>query len=423
MRFLHAADVHLDSPLAAVADRGGDLADAFVGATRRALTNLVDLALTERVDFVLFAGDLWDGDWKDAHAGLFFARQTARLAQAGVPTLIVAGNHDAAAANADKLQWPDNVHFFAARKPETRLLLDGRVAVHGQGFARRDVADNLARGYPARTAGAFNIGLLHTALDGAAGHAPYAPCSVEDLRGKGYDYWALGHVHAARVVARDPWIVYPGNLQGRHVRETGPKGCVLVAADEGGVRAVDWFYVDAARWATTTLDLTGAADWEAALSTLAGRLADVAAQADGRPSAVRVILAGATALDRRLRARPQRTEADVLAVAERVAADLWIERVKIETRPPFAARDGGAASAFSASVDVAARLSADDGAEKAALAQALDAVRAGWPDWLKDAAADFGGDDPDELAAAALARIEDGLDGGRDGEGSGGDAA
>lgn len=411
MRFIHAADIHLDSPLAAVADRGGDLADAFAGAARRALTNMVDLALEERVDFVLLAGDLWDGDWKDAHAGLFFVRQTARLAQAGVPVLAVAGNHDAAAANADKLPWPDNVHFFTARKPQTKLLLDGRVAVHGQGFARRDVTDNLARGYPARVAGALNIGLLHTALDGAAGHAPYAPCSVEDLRGKGYDYWALGHVHAARVVARDPWIVYPGNLQGRHARETGPKGCVLATADENGVRAVEWVYVDAARWAAVAADIGGMADWGAALALVAERLVDAAGQADGRPLAARVTLTGATALDSRLRARPQQIQADVSAAAERVSADLWIERVKIETRPPSGLADiaGGSEAAGGIVADVAGALSARDGEEKAALALMLDAARGGWPDWLKEAADEFGADDMEEMAATALARIKDGL--------------
>ncbi|HRJ62279.1 MAG TPA: DNA repair exonuclease, partial [Azospirillaceae bacterium] len=284
MRFIHAADIHLDSPLAAVADRGGDLADALVGATRRALTTMVDLAIDRRVDFVLLAGDLWDGDWKDAHAGLFFMRQTARLQAAGVPVLAVVGNHDAAAGLAG-LPWPDNVRFFSARKPQTELLLDGRVAVHGQSFAKAAVTDNLARNYPARVAGAFNIGLLHTALEGAADHAPYAPCSVADLRGKGYDYWALGHVHAARVVDRDPWIVYPGNLQGRHIRETGPKGCMLVEAEDGQVQSVETLVCDAARWAEVAVDLTGIADWEAAFSAVRDRLAAAANQADGRPLA------------------------------------------------------------------------------------------------------------------------------------------
>lgn len=407
MRFIHAADIHLDSPLSAVADRGGDLADALVGATRRALTNMVDLAIDRRVDFVLLAGDLWDGDWKDAHTGLFFVRQAVRLREAGIPVLAVAGNHDAAAGLADKLPWPDNVHFFAHRKPQTKLLLDGRVAVHGQSFAKPAVTDNLARTYPPRVAGAFNIGLLHTALEGAADHAPYAPCSVADLRGKGYDYWALGHVHAARVVERDPWIVYPGNLQGRHVRETGPKGCVLVETRDGRVQSVETLICDAARWAEVAADLTGIADWDSAFALVRDRLAAAAALADGRPLAVRVGLSGATALDDRLRARPSHAEAAVLAAAEQAAqqaaADLWIERVKLRTRPPFLVADSGGGGGAGALSDIAARLAAEDGEERAALALALADVRAGWPDWLKDAAEAALAES--DIAGDALARL------------------
>lgn len=414
MRFLHAADIHLDSPLSAVADRGGDLADALVGATRRALTNMVDLAIDRRVDFVLLAGDLWDGDWKDAHTGLFFVRQTARLQAAGIPVLAVVGNHDAAAGLADKLPWPDNVHFFGARKPQTELLLDGRVAVHGQSFAKAAVTENLARNYPARVAGAFNVGLLHTALEGAADHAPYAPCSVADLRGKGYDYWALGHVHAARVVDRDPWIVYPGNLQGRHIREAGPKGCVLVEAADGHVRSVETLICDAARWAEAAVDLTGVADWDAAFSTVRDRLAAAADQADGRPLAARVVLTGATALDDRLRARPNHTEAAVLAVAEQAAADFWIERVKLRTRPPCAAADSGDGAGSGALADIAARLADQNADERAALDKALADIRVGWPDWLKDAAEAALADG--DIAADALARLAWELSGQGDGD-------
>ena len=415
MRFIHAADIHLDSPLSAVADRGGDLADALVGATRRALTNMIDLAIDRRVDFVLLAGDLWDGDWKDAHAGLFFVRETARLQAAGVPVLAVAGNHDAAAGLADKLPWPDNVHFFSARKPRTKLLLDGRVAVHGQSFAKAAVTDNLARNYPPRVAGALNIGLLHTALEGETEHAPYAPCSLADLRGKGYDYWALGHVHAARVVDRDPWIVYPGNLQGRHIRETGPKGCVLVETTaDGQVRGVETLICDAARWAEVAVDLTGVADWEAAFSLARDRLAAAADQADGRPLAARVVLAGATALDDRLRARPNHTEAAVLAAAEQAAADLWIERVKLRTRPPCAAADSGGGAGAGVLADLGARLAAADGEERAALDKALAETRAAWPDWLKDAAEAALAES--DVAVDALARLAWELSGRGDGD-------
>jgi DNA repair protein SbcD/Mre11 len=420
MRFLHAADIHLDSPLAAVARRAGDSADIFVGAARRALSKMVDFALAERVDFVLLAGDLWDGDWKDAHAGLFFVRETARLAAANIPVVAVAGNHDAASAVSGALVWPDNVRFLNPRKPETLRLLNGAAAVHGQGFGKQAVSDNLVLRYPPRTPGAFNIGLLHTALDGAEGHAPYAPCSVDDLRGKGYDYWALGHVHAARIVARDPWIVYPGNLQGRHIRETGAKGCVLVTVADNAVVSVESVACDAARWAAVTVDVGGLERWESVIAALRDGLAEAALAADGRPLAARATLTGATALDAALRARPQRLEADALAAAEQLtAADVWIERVKIATTPLRALAEPGADS-LTAVVDIAARLGAEDGEERAALAQALAEARRGWPDWLKDAATA----DDDDIAVGAPAVLADRLGMNRSGaDGQGGDDA
>ena len=104
------------------------------------------------------------------------------------------------------------------------MLEDLGLAVHGQGFAKREVTEDLSSAYPQADPHLFNIGLLHTCLDGKPGHEPYAPCTVDGLRSKGYQYWALGHVHNREVVSQDPWIVFPGNIQGRHARETGSQG-------------------------------------------------------------------------------------------------------------------------------------------------------------------------------------------------------
>jgi len=190
-RFLHAADVHLDSPLVGLDRYDSAPVDAVRGATRRAFENLVRLATDEEVAFILLAGDLYDGDWKDYRTGLFFVEQMAKLRDASIPVFVIAGNHDAASQLTKNLHSPDNVHFFSTRKPETRFVEAFDVAVHGQGFASRAVTDDLAAAYPIADSGLLNIGLLHTSLDGREGHAHYAPTSSQVLAQKGYQYWAL----------------------------------------------------------------------------------------------------------------------------------------------------------------------------------------------------------------------------------------
>ena len=190
--FLHAADLHLDSPL-----RGLDPAapaERIRGATRQALVNLVDFALERRVAFVLLAGDLYDGDWKDWHTGQFLVQHLSRLTRAGIEVVAISGNHDAEQVLTRKLPVPG---MMRADQAHTVRLANAPVAVHGQGFATPAVTHNLAAAYPDPVDGHFNIGLLHTAC-GSGEHENYAPCTVADLVQRGYDYWALGHVHTRR---------------------------------------------------------------------------------------------------------------------------------------------------------------------------------------------------------------------------------
>jgi DNA repair protein SbcD/Mre11 len=199
-RFVHTADLHLDSPLRGLSSRQGTPVEELRGASRKALDRLIDLAISERVDFVVIAGDIYDQDWKDYNTGLFFRSRMAKLQAAGIPVYMISGNHDAASIISRKLTLPCNVQSFSSRSAETFVLDSLPVAIHGMSFPNRAVEENLIPRYPAPVAGKFNIGLLHTSLAGAPGHDTYAPCSVEDLVAKGYDYWALGHVHQPAVV-------------------------------------------------------------------------------------------------------------------------------------------------------------------------------------------------------------------------------
>ena len=233
MKFIHAADLHIDSPLLGLYCYEGAPAERLREATRRACENLVTLAIEEQVDFVILAGDLFDGQWRDMQTGLFTARQFRRLCDAKIKVYLVRGNHDAASQVRQTITWPDNVHEFSVRKAETVRLDDLGVALHGRGFAQPEVTDDPVPEYPAPVPGLFNIGVLHTNVGGNEDHPRYAPTSRAALEAKGYDYWALGHIHKRYVIAERPYIGYSGNTQGRHVRETGAKGCLLVSVEDG----------------------------------------------------------------------------------------------------------------------------------------------------------------------------------------------
>ncbi|KAA2241174.1 metallophosphoesterase family protein [Salinarimonas soli] len=340
MRFIHAADLHLDSPLSGLRDRAGDRADDIAGASRRAFDNLVAFAIAEAVDLVVIAGDVFDGDWADYNSGLFLVRGLERLNRAGIPVVLIRGNHDAANQMSRRLSWPPNVRELSSRAPETVLYEHLGIAVHGQSFPNRAVAENLVPAYPAPQAGLFNIGVLHTSADGRSGHDPYAPCSLRDLTLKGYDYWALGHVHTREVLSTDPWIVFPGNLQGRHVNEPGAKGFTLVTVAGGRVSSVEHVPVDVVRWATLRIDVSGSPTLDELCPRIGEAIDAAVADAEGRTLAVRLVLSGACAAHVSLAGDPERLAAECASLALRARGDVWVERVEVQTRAEAVGDEG-----------------------------------------------------------------------------------
>lgn len=339
-RFIHAADIHLDSPLKGLERYEGAPIDEIREATRRAFQNLVSLAIDQQVAFVLLAGDIYDGDWKDHNTGLFFVSQLTRLHDAGISVYAISGNHDAENKMTRTLRLPANPNgtnvMLSARKPQTVLLDDIDVAIHGRGFMKAKETENLAVSYPPAMSGKFNIGMLHTALNGKAGHEPYAPCTISDLTARQYQYWALGHVHnrgQEHRVGETP-IIFPGNIQGRHIRETGPKGCEIVSVNSGGDIELTFAPLDVFRWEHCRVDATNADTTADIMDTFADELQKLVAAADGRPLAVRVQVLGATASHTELVAEQEHWIQEFRAQAMTAGgSDVWVEKVCFETTP------------------------------------------------------------------------------------------
>ena len=331
-KFIHSADIHLDSPL-----RGLELSedaphDQIRAATRLALDNMVDLAIREKISFLLIAGDLYDGDWRDFNTGLFFNQRMAQLRDANIRVFIISGNHDAASQISKSLRLPDNVHVFPTRKPGSVVIDEINVAIHGQGFATRSVMDDISSNYPQAKSGYFNIGLLHTALSGREGHEPYAPCTEDGLRAKGYHYWALGHVHHREEVRSDPWIVFPGNIQGRHIRETGVKGCSLVTVENNQVSQVEHVALDVLRWNLCQVDVNECANTDEVYELVQKAFVEILTEGDGRPVMVRLNLQGTTAAHQKLHAQSVYWTEEFRGLAANLGgAGVWLEKVRLMT--------------------------------------------------------------------------------------------
>ncbi len=334
MRFIHAADIHLDSPLNGLSAYPDAPAEQLRSATRDAFVQLVDRAIEEAVDFMVIAGDLYDGSWRDYNTGIFFCREMGRLKRAGIPAYVLFGNHDAESEMTRKLELPDNVHAFGANKPQTFKIDELAVSLHGQSFKQRDVTTNLVTAYPAPTVGHFNIGVLHTALEGYASHATYAPCTVDELQAMGYQYWALGHVHDFEQWVGAATIVFPGNLQGRNIRECGRRGAVLVSVDDEGGVEVERIFIDILRWEQVPVDASDCETLEEVVRKT-GRALEAILNTDGEvPRAARITITGKTRAHGELFGLEAQLRNEVLAQIASIGNErLWLEKVRLQTNP------------------------------------------------------------------------------------------
>ena len=344
-KILHAADIHLDSPMLRLESYPDAPVAQIRSATRKALTNLIDLAIEQQVDLVVIAGDLYDGDWNEISTGLHFVSEASRLIRSNIPLVIIRGNHDAANLMTQNLPLPKNPDGSSIMLDhvavDKRVFESLGIAVHGRSFPTRAVMEDLSLGYPAPIQGMFNIGLLHTSLTGAEGHDTYSPCTPIQLQDKGYDYWALGHIHDRREchAPNGAPIVFSGNIQGRNIREVGAKGCVIVTVSDSNQPTSAFHPLDVVRWQAFEHDITGIERQEDVLQEFSDWLPSAIADAEDRPLAVRVVLKGTSKLNDVLQRRSDELANEFRAIAiQRSGGQVWLENVKVRTTAPRMAK-------------------------------------------------------------------------------------
>ena len=326
-RFLHTADLHLDAPLKAIALRDPDLAREVGVATRRAFSRLIDLCIEEKLDFLLIAGDLWDGSYSSTKTPRFLKQELLRLREAGIRCYLIRGNHDAMARQTGELDLPDNARLFGRKASTERLEIGGQqIAIHGLSFHETSAPDSLLPLYPSPQAGAFNIGMMHTSLNGSPGHDNYAPCSLGELQAHGYDYWALGHIHRRSEYRGASTIVMPGTPQGRDIGEAGETSVTLVSVGDDRSVTTEARPVACLIFERLELEISRISDW----SELLTRLDQAIREAGRRPRSaehlvLRPVLRGATPLSWRITRDLDRLSEEARAFAG--AAGLWIDKI------------------------------------------------------------------------------------------------
>lgn len=339
VRFVHAADLHLDAPFKGIDATDLRVRDALVASTYEALDALVAVCVGHAADFLVIAGDVYNDSERSLRAEFAFRDACVKLAEAGVRVYVARGNHDPASGRSLGLVMPENVHIFSEHEVERVVFeRDGEAvcALYGRSFRTAAERSNLARGFARDAGDTLAVGVLHANVGGRTEHEPYAPCSLEDLRAARMDYWALGHIHKPEVLSEQPAIVYSGCTQGLSPNESGLRGCRVVTLDASGATA-ETVPTSSVVWARETVDTDDLGSIEELMAALDDAVERAGRSAEGRPSVLRIELGGRSAVHGIL-ARPgvlRDVLADVRAGALERDPWVWVDRITDSTRPAF----------------------------------------------------------------------------------------
>jgi DNA repair exonuclease SbcCD nuclease subunit len=335
VRFVHAADLHLGAPFSGVDASDARVQAALVASIPQSLDRIVALCLEEKVDFLLLAGDVYNGGDKSTPARFRFRAAMQRLADAAIPVYIARGNHDPADAWSSGPALPATVRYFSTAEVEAVTVeRDGEVlcTLYGRGYEHAAEKRDLAAGFRRSERDGIAVGVLHANVGGREGYLDYAPASMDTLRGARMDYWALGHIHKPEILSASPMIVYAGSPQGLNPKETGDHGCYLVEVGSSGAK-VEFRPLCSIVWSRSVVDASKCTDAEDVRDLLRGACEEMRADAGGRPAIARIEMTGRSeAHEALVRGTAM---ADLLADLreEQLAADpwVWIDRVSDHT--------------------------------------------------------------------------------------------
>ncbi|HGE72503.1 TPA: DNA repair exonuclease [Candidatus Poribacteria bacterium] len=339
-KFIHCADLHLDSPFEGIHDYNPDIAKSLRNATFESFQNIIDLAIDENVDFIIIAGDIFDGANRNIRAQYRFNQILKHAVDSGIQCFLAHGNHDPLSSWESSLKLPDNVHRFDCNsvgkvvvKRNNEILAN----IYGISYRQKEVKTNLVYQFPQKNDNdPFSIGVLHCNVGGISEHDNYAPCTIDDLVKCGLDYWALGHVHnQIKLRESHPYIIYPGNSQGRNIRETGEKGCFLVQVDDDKNVDINFVPTDKIRWFVKEINISIMDNTEEVVDSLMKEKEYLRSISDGRSSVVRFYLNGRTELNKKIR----NEESEIIQILREDENEReqfsWVESILINTRPPI----------------------------------------------------------------------------------------
>ncbi len=337
VKFIHCADLHIDSPFKGIAKINPDLKKLLYQSTFESFNNIVNLAIQEEVHCVIISGDIYDGADKSLLAQLKFRNGLQQLSEKGIPSYIVYGNHDPLDSWDASIEWPENVFQFSGDEVEYHpLTVDGEVValIYGISFPTRDVKEHLALKFERVNENIPAIAVLHTNVGENTGHEPYAPATIDELKSRNMDYWALGHVHNYQILNEsNPSIVYPGNSQARNPREKGEKGCCLVTLHKTGECEIKHIPTDVVRYQSEVLDITDVDSLDDILSLVINTCEDISSKMDGRNAILRLTLSGRCVVNSELHKgnNIEELKDQIREYFEGQTPWIWLERINLNT--------------------------------------------------------------------------------------------
>ncbi|TCS84190.1 metallophosphoesterase family protein [Tepidibacillus fermentans] len=349
-RFIHTADLHLDSPFKGLRHLPKQIVSEIYESTFRSFDRIVEYCIEKEVDFLLIAGDVYDLEVQSLRAQIYLKRSLEKLNQHGIHTFIIHGNHDPIDQQKAQIKWPERVHFFSGDRVEGISFLKENkeiARIVGRSYPMKAFMENIVKDYHRQNPNLFHIGLLHTNVDGQQNHDPYCPSRLQELISGEMDYWALGHIHKQMILHRGPYVIYPGNPQGRHIQETGDKGCYYVEVVDNEVQSIQWLSTAQIRWETIELDISQITTIDDLINLIEMEIEERLIQIK-RPMLTRVILKGQTSLHILINEEDQRKEIEEVLNVHLIEQQpwAWIETIQAGTQPPISIEKIGEQGSF-----------------------------------------------------------------------------